>query len=102
VAPPADVFISCARSDGERVRDLAGKLREAGVSLWIDQGGIDAASQWGEQIVHALEGAKLLLLMVSEASVHSHTVAKEVVLVSERKVRRQACGPCRGLQRLWN
>ena len=85
MAPPAEVFISYARADKERVLDLAAKLRDAGVSLWIDQGGIDAATQWGEQIVNALEGAKLLLLMVSEAAVHSHNVAKEVVLVSERK-----------------
>ena len=49
------------------------------------QSGIDAAALWGEQIVNALESAKVLLLMVSEAAVHSHNVAKEVVLVSERK-----------------
>src|SRR5207342_1332642 len=32
-----------------------------------------------------LESAKVLLLMVTESAVHSHNVAKEVVLVSERK-----------------
>ena len=64
---------------------LAAKLRAAGVSLWIDQSGIDGATLWGEQIVNALEGSKVLLLMVTESAVHSHNVAKEVVLVSERK-----------------
>ncbi|MBS0580085.1 MAG: TIR domain-containing protein [Proteobacteria bacterium] len=64
--------------------DLAGKLRSAGVSLWIDQGGIDGASLWSEQIVTALERSKVLLLIVTEAAVHSHNVAKEVMLVSER------------------
>src|SRR4029077_12940584 len=63
----------------------AAKLRAAGVSLWIDQGGLDAASQWSEQIVNALESAKVLLLMITEAAVHSDNVAKEVVLVSERQ-----------------
>jgi len=85
VAQPAEVFISYSREDAVRVRDLAGKLRAAGVSLWIDQGGIDAAASWSEQIVNALESARVLLLMVSESAVHSHNVAKEVVLVSERK-----------------
>jgi adenylate cyclase len=85
VAQPAEVFISYCREDAGRVRDLAAKLRAAGVSLWIDQGGIDAAASWSEQIVNALESARVLLLMVSEAAVHSHNVAKEVVLVSERK-----------------
>ena len=85
MAQSAEVFVSYSRDDAGRVLEVAGKLRAAGVSLWIDQGGIDAASQWSEQIVNALEGAKVLLLMVTESAVHSHNVAKEVVLVSERK-----------------
>ena len=85
MAQPPEVFVSYSREDATRVSDLVGKLRAAGVSLWIDQGGIDAASQWSEQIVNALESAKAMLLMVSDAAVHSHNVAKEVVLVSERK-----------------
>jgi TolB-like protein/Flp pilus assembly protein TadD len=85
VAEPAEVFVSYSREDAARVAGLVAKLRAAGVSLWIDQGGIDAASQWSEQIVNALESAKAMLLVVSGSSVHSHNVAKEVVLVSERK-----------------
>jgi len=85
LAEPADVFISYSREDKERVLDLAAKLRSAGVSLWIDQGGIDGATLWGEEIVKALENAKVLLLVVTESAVRSHNVAKEVVLASERK-----------------
>ena len=85
MAEPADVFISYSREDKDRVLDLAAKLRGAGVSLWIDQGGIDGATLWGEEIVKALENAKVLLLVVTESAVRSHNVAKEVVLASERK-----------------
>ena len=85
MAQPADVFLSYSRDDQDRVFELAGKLRAAGVSLWIDQGAIDAASLWSEQIVNALESAKVLLLFVTESAVHSSNVAKEVMLVSERK-----------------
>jgi adenylate cyclase len=85
VAQPAEVFVSYARDDAPRVLEVTEQLRAAGVSVWIDQSGIDAAAQWSEQIVDALESAKVLLLMVTEAAVHSHNVAKEVVLVSERK-----------------
>jgi TolB-like protein/Flp pilus assembly protein TadD len=85
LAEPADVFISYSREDKDRVLDLAAKLRSAGVSLWIDQGGIDGATLWGEEIVKALENAKVLLLVVTESAVRSHNVAKEVVLASERK-----------------
>ncbi|MGH8306195.1 MAG: TIR domain-containing protein, partial [Steroidobacteraceae bacterium] len=82
---PAEVFVSYSRNDKDRVLELAAKLRAAGVSLWVDQSGIDAATMWGEQIVNALESAKVLLLMVTESAVRSDNVAKEVVLVSERK-----------------
>ena len=85
MAQPAEVFLSYSRTDQDRVLQLAGKLRAAGVSLWIDQGAIDAASLWSEQIVNALESAKVLLLFVTDAAVHSDNVAKEVMLVSERK-----------------
>jgi TolB-like protein/Flp pilus assembly protein TadD len=87
VAEPADVFISYSREDKEKVLELTAKLRAAGVPLWIDVGGIDGARMWGEEIVNALDNAKVLLLMVSESSVRSHNVAKEVVLASERKGR---------------
>jgi adenylate cyclase len=87
VAEPADVFVSYSRNDKDRVLDLTGKLRAAGVSVWLDTSGIDGATLWGEQIVNALESAKVLLLMVSESAVRSDNVAKEVVLVSERKGR---------------
>lgn len=85
MAQSAEVFVSYSRDDERLVFDLAAKLRQAGVSLWIDQGALDAASLWSEQIVNALESAKVLLLMVTESAVHSHNVTKEVSLVSERK-----------------
>lgn len=85
MAQPADVFISYSREDKDKVLELTAKLSAAGVPLWMDVGGIDGATMWGEEIVHALEQAKVLLLMVTEAAVRSHNVAKEVVLASERK-----------------
>jgi adenylate cyclase len=85
VAQSADVFISYSREDKDKVLELTARLSAAGVPIWMDVGGIDGATLWGEEIVHALEEAKVLLLMVTEASVRSHNVAKEVVLASERK-----------------
>ena len=82
---PADVFISYSREDKDRVLELAARLRGAGVSVWIDQGGIDGATLWGEEIVNALDRAKVLLLALTASAARSHNVSKEVVLVSERK-----------------
>ncbi len=87
MADPAEVFVSYSRNDKDRVLELIGRLRAAGVSVWLDTSGIDAATLWGEQIVNALESAKVLLLMVSESAVRSDNVSKEVMLVSERKGR---------------
>ncbi len=84
MAQPAEVFVSYSRNDAARVLALTDRLRAAGVSLWIDQGGIDAASLWSQQIVAALESAKVLLLMITEAAAQSSNVAKEVMLFSER------------------
>jgi len=85
VTKAADVFISYSREDKDKVTALAEKLRASGVAVWMDVGGIDAATMWSEEIVNALDSAKVLLLMVTPASVSSHNVAKEVVLTSERK-----------------
>ncbi len=40
---------------------------------------------WGQQIVEALDGAKVMLLMITPAAVRSDNVAKEVTLISERR-----------------
>ncbi len=85
MAQPADVFISYSREDKDKVLELASRLRAAGVNLWIDQGGIDGATLWGEEIVNALEGAKVMLLAITGSAARSHNVAKEVTLFSERK-----------------
>ncbi|MEJ2516152.1 MAG: TIR domain-containing protein [Gammaproteobacteria bacterium] len=81
----ADVFISYSREDKDKVSALVDKLRASGVAVWMDVGGIDAATMWSEEIVNALDSAKVLLLMVTPSAVSSHNVAKEVVLTSERK-----------------
>jgi TolB-like protein/Flp pilus assembly protein TadD len=80
-----EVFVSYSREDNDKVLELTGRLRAAGVPLWMDVRSIDGAAMWGEEIVNALARAKVLLLIVSESAVHSHNVTKEVLLASERK-----------------
>jgi TolB-like protein/Flp pilus assembly protein TadD len=80
-----DVFVSYSRQDSEKVQALTQRLRDAGVGLWMDVRNIDGAAMWGEEIVNAVAGAKVLLLLVSRSSVKSQNVVKEVLLASERK-----------------
>jgi TolB-like protein/Flp pilus assembly protein TadD len=80
-----DVFVSYSRLDNEMVQALTGKLRAAGVRLWMDVRNIDGAAMWGEEIVNAVAKSKVLLLLVSKTAVASQNVVKEVLLASERK-----------------
>jgi TolB-like protein/Flp pilus assembly protein TadD len=82
---PEDVFVSYSRQDNDKVQALTGKLRSAGVQLWMDVRNIDGAAMWGEEIVNAVANSKVLLLLVSKTSVASQNVVKEVLLASERK-----------------
>jgi adenylate cyclase len=85
MAAPEDVFVSYSRQDNDKVQELTGKLRAAGVGLWMDVRNIDGAAMWGEEIVNAVAKSKVLLLLVSKTSVASQNVVKEVLLASERK-----------------
>jgi predicted ATPase len=56
------------------------RLQSAGVSTWMDERGIDAALHWGEEIVKAIEGCKVFLLLLTPASAASEHIAREVSL----------------------
>ena len=80
-----EVFISYARSDREKVMPIVGILRSAGVSIWVDEGKIDAATLWSEEIVDAINNCKVMIVMLSKNSTSSENVVKEVMLASENK-----------------
>ena len=78
-----DVMVSYSSKDRAQVLQLVQRLRAAGVAAWIDHGGIDGAQRWGEEIVNAIEACKTVILMVSQSSVQSDNIAKEVALAWE-------------------
>jgi serine/threonine-protein kinase len=79
----AEIFISYARADRDRVLPLVERLREAGVSYWLDEGNIQGATLWGKEIVEAIRNSKALVLIATESSFKSNNVAKEVAIASE-------------------
>jgi TolB-like protein/tetratricopeptide (TPR) repeat protein len=81
----AEVFVSYARVNRERVLQLVERMRSAGVGVWIDEGGIHGASLWGQEIVDAIESSKVMVLMLSDASITSDNVVKELSIASEDK-----------------
>ena len=80
-----DVFISYAAKDRERVLGLVKRLRNAGVSVWIDQGGIDISALWSQEIVNAIKTCKVMLLSISPQSTESKNVVKERHCVQSAK-----------------
>ena len=61
----AEVFISYASSDRDRILDLVDRLDAAGVSVWIDQMSIEGATMWSQEIVAAIRNCKVLILAIS-------------------------------------
>jgi adenylate cyclase len=80
-----EVCISYSSRDRDRILRIAEQLRGAGVSVWLDQGGIDAAALWSAEIVKAIDGCKVLLLALSTSAAESANVVKEVSLALDRK-----------------
>ena len=79
----AEVFVSYSSQDHSQVRKIIDRRRDAGISVWMDEGGIDAATLWSEAIVEAINECKVLIMMVSRHSTDSANVVKEVMLASE-------------------
>jgi TIR domain len=78
-----EVMVSYSSHDRVQVMQFVQRLRAAGVAAWIDQGGIDGAQRWGEEIVNAIDSCKTVLLMISQTSMQSENIAKEVMLAWE-------------------
>jgi hypothetical protein len=80
-----DLFLSYSRRDEKRVLPIADRLRAAGLSVWIDQGGIDGATLWAQEITDAIRRAKVCVLFGSVSSFGSPHVIREVSLACEER-----------------
>ena len=81
----AEVFVSYSSQDRDRVIPVVEYLRSLGISVWVDEGNIHAADLWSEQIVQAIAGCQVMVVMLSGNSTDSHNVVKEAMLASEQK-----------------
>ena len=80
-----EVFISYGSPDRDRIQDLISRLRQAGVTVWIDEAGIEGAAMWSEEIVGAINHCKVLILAISPNSTKSKNVVRELALASEEE-----------------
>jgi TolB-like protein/Tfp pilus assembly protein PilF len=79
----ADIFISYSRRDSEQALSLAERLRASGMTVWIDQHGIEVATSWSKEIVDAIESSKVFVILLSRSSLASANVVKELSIASE-------------------
>jgi TolB-like protein len=80
----SDIFISYSSKDKEKADQLSELLASAGLSVWIDQSGIDVATSWSKEIVQAIDGCKAFVVLLSPNSIISKNVVREVSLAYEK------------------
>ena len=79
----ADIFISYSRQDSQHALSLVEHLRSSGMSVWIDQQGIEGATSWSKEIAEALEASHTVLLLLSGTAIASKNVAKELSVATQ-------------------
>lgn len=87
-APAADasrVFISYASQDAAVAAALVDALERQGVACWIAPRDVDAGALYADAIVRAIGSAKAFVLVLSESSIDSSHVGKEVERASSKK-----------------
>lgn len=72
-----DVFVSYSSHDKRIADQLCRTLEHAGISVWIAPRNIKGGI-WAEQIVQAINACRIMLVIVSTASLASKEVAREV------------------------
>src|SRR5208282_4039567 len=85
------VFISHTTADKPFVRRLAGRLEKSHFQVWLDEHDLIAGDPLPESISKALQAARVILVIVSKASVASKWLRYELNVATDRMIK----GECR-------
>lgn len=80
-----DIFVSYAREDHDKAKVLAESLGERGWTVWWDRK-IPPGKSFDQVIKEALEGAKCVIVLWSQASVNSDWVKEEATDAAHRGI----------------
>jgi tetratricopeptide (TPR) repeat protein len=83
----AEIFISYARKDMERVLQIIQGLSNLKYEYWMDAQSLYGGELWAQEIPEAIEACKLLLFFLSADSAASDNVRREIQLALEKKRR---------------
>jgi hypothetical protein len=75
---PFSVFISYSHTDRETADKVCAALEARGFGCWIAPRDVLPGADWGASIIDAINDARVMVLVYSAASNHSHQVRREV------------------------
>lgn len=81
-----EIFISYSSIDSDAAANLCGLLENDGISYWIDRHHINHGD-WAEYIPPAIEACNIFVCLLSQNSIASEMVGKELSLAVEKKKR---------------
>ena len=73
-----DLFLSYSRKDGDAMHVVQEALREAGLSVWTDEGLEPGRQSWQDVIAEALKQAHAMVVLLSPNSAQSTWVKNEI------------------------
>jgi hypothetical protein len=85
----ATVFVSHRVTDAAEATRLAGDLRRAGHSVWLDEWAIDIGDSIVQQMEEGLRGAAYLVLCYSDAGVMAPWISREWMSALARQLEGQ-------------
>jgi hypothetical protein len=77
--PPKEIFLSHSNLDKDFADLVADTLRQHGIPVWYSQTNILAAQQWHDEIGEALKRCDWFIVILTENSVSSMWVKREVM-----------------------
>jgi len=81
----SDVFVSYASKDAATANAVVTALESQGLKCWIAPRNVIPGSQYADGIVRAINGARLLVLVLSESAIASPHVGREVERASSKQ-----------------
>jgi hypothetical protein len=79
------LFVSYAHADAPKVDPVVKIVEDAGRTVWVDKGGIQAGESWAGEIVRAIKGSKGVVIMCSPQAFESDHIKREVYLADRYK-----------------
>lgn len=73
-----DIFISYSQPDRDCAYEMTHLLETSGFGVWIAPRDVSPAAEWAEEIIDAISGARVMVLVFSASSNTSPQVRREV------------------------